>query len=201
MQYEAEIANHLGLSPRRLLEQFGKKRASQAVRKEPVASPHELPDQEARVLSVLLSDWPDSVPLVDRVPVELFSHPIARELFAALKEFASQPGTLDFSSLTTHLGSDAGPVAAQLLLREGSLRAEGAAAEGSEGLGRIHIPLMQLKIRLLEETARNLQPDIQSAASTGDRPAAEAATRKKQDLAEEIRRLKAELRAETARRI
>jgi hypothetical protein len=60
---------------------------------------------------------------------------------------------------------------------------------------------MQLKIRLLEETAKNLQPEIQSASSTGDRPAGDAATRKKQDLVEEIRRLKAELKAETARRI
>jgi hypothetical protein len=160
-----------------------------------------LPEQEARVLSVILSDWPESVLLADRIPVELFTHPIARELFTALKEFVSQPGTLDFSSLTTHLGADAGPVAAQLLLREGNLKAEGGVTEGSEGLSRIHIPLMQLKIRLLEETAKNLQPEIQSAASTGDLPAREAATRKKQDLAEEIRRLKAELRAETARRI
>jgi DNA primase len=179
----------------------GKKQTGQAVRKLPVAPQQELPEQEARVLSVVLSDWPESVPLVDRIPVELFSHPIARELFTALKEFASQPGTLDFSSLTTHLGADAGPVAAQLLLREGNLKAEGAVAEGSEGLSRIHIPLMQLKIRLLEETAKNLQPEIQNAASTGDLPAREVATRKKQDLAEEIRRLKAELRAETARRI
>lgn len=179
----------------------GKKQPVQPVRKSPVAPQQELPEQEARVLSVILSDWPESVPLVDRIPVELFSHPIARELFTALKEFASQPGTLDFSSLTTHLGTDAGPVAAQLLLREGNLRAEGAATEASEGLSRIHIPLMQLKIRLLEETAKNLQPEIQTAASAGDRPAGDAATRKKQDLAEEIRRLKAELRAETARRI
>jgi hypothetical protein len=117
-----------------------------------------------------------------------------------LKGFASQPGTLDFSSLTTHLGADAGRVAAQLLLREGNLKAEGVATKGSERLSRIHIPLMQLKIRLLEETAKNLQPEIQNASSTGDRPAGEAATRKKQELAEEIRRLKAELKAETARR-
>ena len=179
----------------------GKKAAPPAVRKDPVAPQQELPEQEAKVLSVFLSEWPESVPLVGRVPVELFTHPIAKELFTALKEFASQPGTLDFSSLTTHLGGDAGPVAARLLLREGSLRAEGAVAEGSEGLGRIHIPLMQLKIRLLEDTAKNLQPDIQNAASTGDRQAGEAATLRKKELAEEIRRLKSELRAETARRI
>jgi hypothetical protein len=92
-------------------------------------------------------------------------------------------------------------VAAQLLLREGNQRTDGGGTAGSEGLSRIHIPLMQLKIRLLEETAKNLQPEIQSASSAGDRPAGDAATRKKQDLVEEIRRLKAELKAETARRI
>ncbi|HQQ79118.1 MAG TPA: toprim domain-containing protein, partial [Thermoanaerobaculia bacterium] len=179
----------------------GKKPAPPAVRKEAVASPQELPEQEARVLSVVLSDWPESAPLVGRIPGELFSHPIAREVFTALKEYASQPGTLDFSSLTTHLGADAGPVAAQLLLREGGPKAESGGTAGSEGLSRIHIPLLQLKIRLLEETAKNLQPEIQSASSAGDRPAGDAATRKKQDLVEEIRRLKAELKAETARRI
>jgi hypothetical protein len=179
----------------------GKKAGPPAVRKDPVASPQELPEQEARVLSAILSDWPDSAPLVGRIPAELFAHPTAREVFIAVKEFASQPGTLDFSSLTTHLGADAGPVAAQLLLRESNPRAESGLAAGSEGLSRIHIPLMQLKIRLLEETARNLQPEIQNASSAGDQKAGEAATRRKQELAEEIRRLKAELKAETQRRI
>jgi DNA primase len=180
----------------------GKKAVAPAVRKEPVAPPQELPEQEARVLSAVLSDWPDSAPLAGRIPEELFSHPTAREVFRALKEFVSQPEALDFSSLTTHLGADAGPVAARLLLREGNLRTEGVGAgAGTEGLSRIHIPLMQLKIRLLEESARNLQPEIQNALSAGDRPAAETATRRKQELAEEIRRLKAELKAENARRI
>jgi DNA primase len=179
----------------------GKKAAPPAVRKDPVASPQELPEQEARVLTAILSDWPDSAPLVGRIPAELFAHPTAREVFIAVKEFVSQPGTLDFSSLTTHLGADAGPVAAQLLLRESNPRAESGLTAGSEGLSRIHIPLMQLKIRLLEETARNLQPEIQNASSAGDQRAGEAATRRKQELAEEIRRLKAELKAETQRRI
>jgi DNA primase len=191
----------LGVLAKEKVAAGGKKETGQAVRKSPVAPQQELPEQEARVLSVILSDWPESAPLAGRIPVELFLHPIARELFTALKEFASQPGTLDFSSLTTHLGADAGPVAARLLLREGNLKSEGAVAEGSEDLSRIHIPLMQLKIRLLEETAKNLQPQIQSAVSTGDVGAREAATRRKQNLVEEIRRLKAELRAETAKRI
>jgi hypothetical protein len=85
-------------------------------------------------------------------------------------------------------------------LREGNLKTEGAVAEGSEGLSRIRIPLMQLKIRLLEETARNLQPEIQNAAAAGNVEGREVAYRRKQALVEEIRRLKAELKAENASR-
>jgi DNA primase catalytic core len=168
----------------------------------------ELPEQEARVLTAFLEDLVSAksgearlAPLVEVIDINLFTHPTAKEILGALREHASQPGTLDFSSLTTHLGADAGLVAAQLLSKEDSLRADRAGGAGSGGLSRIHIPLMQLKIRLLEETAKNLQPEIQNASFAGDRPAGEAATRKKQELAEEIRRLKAELKAETARRI
>jgi hypothetical protein len=60
---------------------------------------------------------------------------------------------------------------------------------------------MQLKIRLLEETARNLQPEIQNAAAAGNVEGREVAYRRKQALVEEIRRLKAELKAENASRI
>jgi DNA primase len=182
----------------------GKKQAGQAVRKAPVAAQQELPGQEAKVLAAFLDDLVNAksgearlAPLVQVIDIELFTHPIAKEILVALREYGSQPGTLDFSSLSTHLGADAGLVAAQLLSKEDSLRAEGAVQESSEGLSRIQIPLMQLKIRLLDETAENLQPEILNAASTGDLPA----TRKKQELVEEIRRLKAELKAETARRI
>jgi DNA primase catalytic core len=186
----------------------GKKQAGQAVRKTLVAAQQELPGQEAKVLAAFLDDLVNAkagegrlAPLVEVIGIELFTHPIAKEILVALREYGSQSGTLDFSALSTHLGADAGLVAAQLLSKEDSLRAEGAVTKGSEGLNRIQIPLMQLKIRLLEETAANLQPAIQNAASTGDLQAGEAAARKKQDLVEEIRRLKAELKAETARRI
>src|SRR5664280_1770648 len=174
------------------------------VRESPVAAQPELPGREAKVLRAFLEDLVNAKPgagslgpLVEVIDIDLFTHPIAKEILVALRECWSQSGTLDFSSLSTHLGADAGLVAAQLLSIEDSLRAEGAVNEGSEGLSRIQIPLLQLKIRLLEETAENLQPEILKAASTGDLPA----TRRKQELVEEIRRLKAELRAENARRI
>jgi hypothetical protein len=61
--------------------------------------------------------------------------------------------------------------------------------------------LLQLKIRSLEEIARGLQPEIQDAVASGNLPGRDAAYRRKQALVEEIRKLKAELKAETARRI
>jgi hypothetical protein len=157
-------------------------------------------DAEARVLSVLLTDWPDSIEVVERLPLEFFTHPAAKEILTVLKGLAPQPGTLDFSSLTTHLGADAGRLAAQLLLREDKPKAESAAGKGSERLSRIQIPLMQLKIRLLEETAQNLQPEIQSAAAAGNVERHAEAYRRKRALVKEIQHLKAELKAETARR-
>ena len=116
----------------------------------------------------------------------------------AIKELPVGTGALDFSQLTSHLGADAGPLAAELLLRQGDSRAE---TQGESGLSRIHIPLMQLKIRSLEENARGLQPEIQDAAAAGNLEGRDAAYRRKQALVEEIRKLKAELKAETARRI
>lgn len=166
----------------------------------------ELPEQEARVLAALLTDWPRSAPLAARIPTEVFFHPIAKELLTALKELPLGTGALDFSQLTSHLGADAGPLAAELLLRQGDSRAETPGESGDKsgdksGLSRIHIPLLQLKIRSLEETARGLQPEIQDAAAAGNLPGRDAAYRRKQALVEEIRKLKAELKAETARRI
>jgi DNA primase len=158
----------------------------------------ELPEQEARVLATLLSEWPRSAPLAARIPAGVFSHPVAKELLMAIKELPEGAGTLDFSQLTSHLGADAGPLAAEFLLGQGYLKAE---TKGEDGLSRIHIPLLQLKIRSLEEAARGLQPEIQDAVSSGNLPGRDAAYRRKQDLVEEIRNLKAELKAETARRM
>ncbi len=162
----------------------------------------ELPEQEARVLATLLSEWPQSAALTARIPAEVFSHPIAKELLTALRDLPEGTGTLDFSQLTSHLGADAGPLAAELLLGQGNSRAETPGESGDRsGLSRIHIPLLQLKIRLLEETARGLQPEIQDAVASGNLTGRDAAYRRKQALVEEIRSLKAELKAETARRI
>ncbi len=166
------------------------------------------------MLSALLTDWPESAALAVRLPPEIFTHPIAKEILIALKARGEEPATLDFSEFTSHLGADAGPLAAELLLQSGNSRAEtpgesgeksrdtnGDKSEQNSGLSRIHIPLLQLKIRFLEDSAKNLQPEIQTAAAAGNVEGREAAYRRKQALVEEIRRLKAELKAETASRI
>jgi hypothetical protein len=200
IQYESEIAASLSLSREEVLRLIGKKTAPAPVRSIPAAAGGRpslnLPDQEARVLSALLSEWPESSALAGRIPVEVFSHPAAKEILIAMKAIGGEPGPLDFSRFTSHLGADAGPLAAELLLNDGN-----SGPERGGGLSRIHIPLLQLKIRLLEETARGLQPEIQNAAAVGNLEARDAAYRRKQALVEEIRRLKAELKAETARQI
>jgi DNA primase len=186
--------------PLSVLAPPGKKTALAPVKPTPATaagrSSLDLPEQEVRVLSALLREWPGSSVLVDRIPVEVFSYPAAKEILIAMKAIGNEPGALDFSQFTSHLGADAGLLAAELLLKEDDSR-----PERGGGLSRIHIPLLQLKIRLLEETARGLQPEIQNAAAVGNLEERDAAYRRKQALVEEVRRLKAELKAETARRI
>ncbi len=188
--------------PLSVLAPPGKKTALAPVKPTPAAagsrSSLDLPEQEARVLSALLTEWPESAALAGRLPPEIFSHPIAKELLIALKAIKGEPATLDFSEFTSHLGADAGPLAAELLLQQGNSRAE---IPGESGLSRIHIPLLQLKIRFLEDSAKGLQPEIQNAAAAGNVEGRDAAYRRKQALVEEIRRLKAELKAENASRI
>jgi DNA primase len=196
------LARGTGVPLRVLAPPGGKKSAVRTVEASPAGSGRpaslELPEQEARVLAALLSEWPKSAPLTARIPVDIFSHPAAKEIFTSLKAFSDEPASLDFSYLTSHLEGAAGPLAAELLLKEGNSRPE---TQGERGLGAIHIPLLQLKIRSLEEAAGSLQPEIQNAAGAGNVEERDAAYRKKQALVEEIRRLKSELKAETARRI
>ncbi len=108
---------------------------------------------------------------------------------------AGQP--LDFSQLESHVGADAGPWVARLLLQE--LPSTEEKEEGGRGFARLHIPLLQLKIRFLEESAAQLQPEIQRAESAGDRDAHARLTKEKHGLAVEASRLKAELKSELRR--
>ncbi len=156
-----------------------------------------LPEGEERVLAVLMSEWGEARPLVQRIPAEIFSHPVAREVFAALKTLSGSALTLDFSLLESHVGADAGRLVARLLLGEVSA-AEGSQG-GTRGIAKLHIPLLQLKIRHLDEKAASLQPEIQRAEMSGERDAHARLSREKQTLAVEAARLKAELKAELRR--
>ncbi len=156
-----------------------------------------LPEGEEKVLSLLVAEWKDAAAVVPRIPVEIFSHPIAREVFTAMRTRAEAGQALDFSELESHVGTDAGPWVARLLLQD-SPAAEDR-EEGGTGFARLHIPLLQLKIRYLEESAARLQPEIQKAEMTGDMDAHARLTKEKHGRVVEAARLKAELKSELKR--
>lgn len=156
-----------------------------------------LPEGEEKVLSILMAEWKDAAPLLQRIPAGIFSHPIAREIFTAMKAMGGGGLTLDFSELESHVGADAGPLVARLLLQESTAAEE--TEDGGKGLSRLHIPLLQLKIRHLEEKAASLQPEIQKAEIAGDKDAHARLSREKHGLAVEVARLKAELKSELRR--
>lgn len=153
--------------------------------------PRRVSDAEERVLGVLLATWPAGVEILPRLPMELFSHPDARELAEYLREKGPGMDTLDFSELQSHLGGGAGVLAARLLLSEPPRLDESLDAPDLEKLRK---PLLQLKIRRLEERGAELQPEIAAAEARGDRDGWTALLAEKQKLSGEVRRMKQELR-------
>jgi hypothetical protein len=206
-----------------LIPREGKKSERKTVEKAGATAPERLPESEERVLSILLSEWPESAPLVERIPVDLFMHPTARAIFGAAKRLDPRTGALDFSELESHLEGGAGSVAARLLFVERS-EASGTPGNGGEevkgvksdkgdrgdegdrgqrgsrnGLKGLHKPLLQLKIRQLEERGATLQRQIQSAGESGSEKGQalhlrDQLLREKQSITAEIHRLKGELR-------
>ena len=164
--------------------------------REGVAVQGAIPEGEGTVLSTVMSEWADAGPLLRRIPAEIFSHPVSRQIFTVLKEMAEKGLTLDFSEVESHVGADAGVVVARLLLLPAAAE---DAEEGVRGLARLHIPLLQLKIRHLEDTAASLQPQIQKAEDAGDKDAHARLSREKHGLVVEVARLKAELKSELRR--
>ena len=65
---------------------------------------------------------------------------------------------------------------------------------GAPDLEKLRKPLLQLKIRRLEERGVELQPTIAAAEARGDRDRRLALLAEKQKLSEEVRRMKQELR-------
>jgi DNA primase catalytic core len=163
----------------------------------PGKTPAALPEGDERVLAILLAEWAEATPLMQRIPAEIFSHPVAREIFMAIKQMGEEGATLDFSRLESHVGADAGAVVARLLLKEPTAGED--SEERAKGLARLHIPLLQLKIRQLEDMSSGLQPEIQKAENAGDKDAHARLSREKHRLAVEVARLKAELKSEVRR--
>jgi DNA primase len=175
----------------------GKKEGPRSVQGEArLLSGERLPEGEEKVVSILLSEWPASSPLVSRIPADIFSHPIAVQILNSLKQMPSDSVTLDFSTLESHLDPEAARVAARVLLQEsGEGTGQGGGDEAPAGLGRLHKPLLQLKIRQLEERAAALQPEIHRVEASGDEGKRQELLEKKQAISEEIRLLKKELRS------
>lgn len=82
-------------------------------------------------------------------------------------------------------------LAARLLLSEPPRLDESLDAPDLEKLRK---PLLQLKIRRLEERGAELQPEIAAAEARGDRDGWTALLAEKQKLSGEVRRMKQELR-------
>lgn len=150
-----------------------------------------VPEAEERVLESLLSTWPAGAEIVPRLPLELFSHPDVREVAEKLKALAPEADALDFSELQSHLGGGAGALVARLLLSDSRQMDANPAAPDLEKLRK---PLLQLKIRRLEERGVELQPLIAQAEARHDRDGRTALLAEKQKLSEEVRRMKQELR-------
>ncbi len=150
-----------------------------------------VPEAEERVLKSLVSTWPTGAELVPRLPLDLFSHPDVREVVEKLKSLAPKADALDFSELQSHLGDGAGALVARLLLSDSRQLNENPAAPDLEKLRK---PLLQLKIRRLEERGVELQPLIALAEARHDRDGRTALLAEKQKLSEEVRRMKQELR-------
>jgi hypothetical protein len=103
----------------------------------------------------------------------------------------SATDTLDFSELQSHLGVGAGVLAARLLLSDPP-RLDGNPV--APDLEKLRKPLLQLKIRRLEERGVELQPMIAAAEARVDRDGRSALLAEKQKLSEEVRRMKQVLR-------
>jgi len=141
------------------------------------------------------------------IPPEVFTHPAAREVFTAIRELDPTASTLDFSGLQSHVGAGAGLVVARLLLQGPELPSptrktresadspdSSGGQDGTHGLGKLHKPLMQLKIRQLEERGAALLSEVVAAEKAGDTARRLDLFREKNRLATEIHRLRAELK-------
>ncbi|HKC26002.1 MAG TPA: hypothetical protein VKF32_14745, partial [Thermoanaerobaculia bacterium] len=174
----------------------GKKQAPRTVETAEGARAESPLDNEETVLSILLSEWPASAPLLGGLPPDVFRRAGLKELAGAIRE-ADPALPLDFSQLESHVGADAGRALARLLLHAADAGSPAEAAKGRpEGLDGLRKRLLRLKIRLLEERRAALQPEIQAAERAGDSARQLQLSKRKNELSTEISRLKAETKRE-----
>ncbi len=191
----ASLANGTDI-PLGSLMQPGKKSLSKSVSAKGDDGEARLPESEKKVLAVLLSEWPRSVPLVERIPTDLFSHPKAREILLLLQGKRNESRALDFSELASHLEGSAGQAVLRLLFEEPQLQGTPRNEPGETGWAGLHKSLLRLKILRLEERSSALQPEIASVERTGDTERREELELEKKELATRVRELKSKLKQE-----
>jgi len=162
---------------------------------QPLADPFGgIPGMERKALCILLSEGDGGAEVVRVVPAEIFSHPIANEIFRALKTRSEKGLTLDFSEVQPHLGAVAGQVAARLFLEGPEPASANPQTEDERGLARLHKPLLLLKIRQMTLRLENLTREVAEAAASGDVARRDALQIEKTRLTAERRRLESESR-------
>ena len=138
-----------------------------------------LPETEEKVLSILMTEWPESGPLCLQLPPDLFSHPAARKVFEQLMVNAQEGRALDFLELTSHLEG----AAERWVL--GQPDREDLPTE-KLGLERIDKSLQRLMIQFGEEAKKILNREIDSAAKAGNAEQLDSLYRRKIVLNKEV---------------
>ncbi|HUM03038.1 MAG TPA: DNA primase [Thermoanaerobaculia bacterium] len=155
---------------------------------------HGIPVMERKALCILLLEGDLGADLVRRVPDEIFSHPVANEIFRTLKTRSEKGLTLDFSEVQPHLEAVAGQVAARLFLEGPEPASANQQREDERGLARLHKPLLLLKIRQLTLRLESLTREVAEAAAKGDVARRDALQIEKSRVSAERRRLDSESR-------
>ncbi len=159
------------------------------------ADPYDgIPGMERKALAILLEEADSAIDVIRVVPEEMFSHPVAKQIFKALKTVSEKGLTLDFSEVQPHLEAVAGQVAARLILEGPEPTSAKTKREDDRGLARLHKPLLLLKIRQLTSRLEGLTKEVAEAAASGDVARRDALQMEKSRVSAERRRLETESR-------